>query len=221
MLYATTYYDNVKPRRRVRHLPTAGRGGGHPQAASSAWRAILVDGDGRMVGETRPRGPVGSICPDTENAPPCGGAERLRNHRIPEKLPRTANRLLRSPRRQTKLSSRNAAKRPGRPYCNGPPGPISSLRGKHTFANAPGFRDRGASPAALAQLPMDFGRIVLSVKPYSPGLPLSFRPHGATPMPFRREVPTLVAATAQYSATVSAKAASLPAFLGFQVGDVP
>ena len=106
MLYVTTYYDNVKPRRRVRRLPTAGRGGGHPQAASSDWRAILVDGHGRMVGETRPRGPVGSICPATKNAPPCGGAERLRNIACPEKLPRTANRLLRSPRRQTKLSSR-------------------------------------------------------------------------------------------------------------------
>ena len=78
MLYDTTYYDNVKSRRRVRRLPTAGRGGGHPQAASFDWRAILVDGDGRMVGETRPRGSVGSICPDTKNAPPCGGAERLR-----------------------------------------------------------------------------------------------------------------------------------------------
>jgi hypothetical protein len=78
MLYATTYYDNVKSRRGVRHQPTAGRGGGHPQAAASAWSAISVDGDSLLVGETRPRGPVGSICPDTENAPPCGRAERLR-----------------------------------------------------------------------------------------------------------------------------------------------
>ena len=79
MLYVTTYYDNVKPRRRVRHQPTAGRGGGHPQAASFPWPAILVDGHGRMDGETRPGEPVGSICSDTENAPPCGRAERLRN----------------------------------------------------------------------------------------------------------------------------------------------
>ena len=73
MLYVTTYYDNVKSRRRVRRLPTAGRGGCHPQAASSDWRAILVDGHGRMVGETRPRGSVGSICPATKNAPPAAG----------------------------------------------------------------------------------------------------------------------------------------------------
>ena len=65
--------------------------------------AMLLDG--RMVGETRPWGPIVSICPDTKNAPPEGGAERLRNTPCPEKLPRTANRLLRSPRRQTKLSS--------------------------------------------------------------------------------------------------------------------
>ena len=77
MLYVTTYYDNVKPCRRVGRLPTAGRGGCHPQAASSDW-PILVDGHGRMVGEARPRGSVGSICPATKNAPPKGGAERLR-----------------------------------------------------------------------------------------------------------------------------------------------
>lgn len=77
MLYVTTYYDNVKPCRRVGRLPTAGRGGYHPQVASSDW-PILVDGHGRMVGEARPRGSVGSICPATKNAPPKGGAERLR-----------------------------------------------------------------------------------------------------------------------------------------------
>ena len=38
--------------------------------------AMLLDG--RMVGETRPWGPIVSICPDTKNAPPEGGAERLR-----------------------------------------------------------------------------------------------------------------------------------------------
>ncbi len=77
MLYVTTYYDNVKPCRRVGRLPTAGRGGYHPQVASSD-RPSLVDGHGRMVGEAPPRGSVGSICPATKNAPPKGGAERLR-----------------------------------------------------------------------------------------------------------------------------------------------
>lgn len=36
--------------------PTAEPGGGHPQAASFPWPAILVDGHGRMDGETRARG---------------------------------------------------------------------------------------------------------------------------------------------------------------------
>ncbi len=87
MLYATTYNDNVKPRRRVRRLPTAGRGGGHPQAASFIWPAIPVNGDGLLDGETRPRGSVGSICPDTKSAPPYGGAEKLRNIAYPENFP--------------------------------------------------------------------------------------------------------------------------------------
>lgn len=59
VLYATTYYDNVKSRRRVGRLPSAGRGGGHPDAVSFVWRAIPVDGDGDghrlLVGEIRPR----------------------------------------------------------------------------------------------------------------------------------------------------------------------
>ena len=87
MLYATTYNDNFKPRRRVRRLPTAGRGGGHPQAASFIWTAIPVDGDGLLDGETRPRGSVGSICPDTKSASPYGGAEKLRNIAYPENFP--------------------------------------------------------------------------------------------------------------------------------------
>ena len=151
--------------------------------------AMLLDG--RMDGETRPWGPIVSICPDTKNAPPEGGAERLRNTPCPEKLPRTENRLVRSPRRQTKLSS------------TVPPSTVEGLTAtdrqaqflllteKHTFANAPGFRDEVPASPLLAQLPMDFGRIVLSVKPYSPGLPLSPSIRTVPPVAVRREVPRL------------------------------
>ena len=192
MLYVTTYYDNVKPRRRVRRLPTAGRGGYHPQAASSDWRAILVDGDGRMVGETRPRGSVGSICPDTKNAPPDGGAERLRNIACPAKLPRTANRLLRSLRRQTKLSSGKAAKLPEGLTATGRQAQFLPLTEKHTFANAPGFRDEVPASPLLAQLSDGLRSYRLSVKPYSArSPPLSFDPHGATRTVPMREVPHL------------------------------
>ena len=61
MLYVTTYYDNVKARRRVGRLPTVGRGGGHLQAASFASRAILDDGDSLMNRETRPPEWIGQI----------------------------------------------------------------------------------------------------------------------------------------------------------------
>ena len=65
------------------------------------------------------------------------------------------------------------------------------LTEKHTFANAPGFRDEVPASPLLAQLPMDFGRIVLSVKPYSPGLPLSPSTRTVPPVAVRREVPHL------------------------------
>ena len=84
MLYDTTYYDNVKPRRRVRCRRLLNAAGavrtrwGHPQAASfpgaPSWSTATAGGSVRPARG----GPVGSICPDTENAPPCGRAERLR-----------------------------------------------------------------------------------------------------------------------------------------------
>jgi hypothetical protein len=191
MLYATPYYDNVKSCRRVGRLPTAGHGGGHPQAASFPWPAIPVDGDGRRVGEARPRGPAGSICPDTENAPSCDGAEKLRNIACPAKLPRTANRLLRSLRRQTKLSAEMPPSVSAGFAATGCQAQFLLLAEKHTFANAPGFRDEVPASPLLAQLPMDFGRIVLSVKPYSPGLPLSPSIRTVPPVAVRREVPHL------------------------------
>ena len=181
MLYVTTYYDNVKSCRRVGRLPTAGRGGGHPQAASFVWRATPVDGDGLLVGETRPVEPVGSICPDTKNAPSCDGAEKLRNIACPAKPPRTANRLLRSPRRQTKLSAETPPSVSAGLYCNGPPGPISSLHRETHFRKRSRLSGRGASLAAACAAPdglrsyRPIGQTLLTGSP-----PLSFDPHGAT-----------------------------------------
>jgi hypothetical protein len=137
------------------------------------WSAAPVDDVVRMDGETRPGEAVGSICPDTKNAPSCDGAEKLRNIACPEKLPQTENRLVRSPRRQTKLSSTVPPSTVEGLTATGRQAQFLPFTGKHTFANAPGFRDEVPASPLLAQLPMDFGRIVLSVKPYSPGLPLS------------------------------------------------
>lgn len=62
---------------------------------------------------------------------------------------------------------------------------------EHTFANARGFRDKVPPSPLLAQFPTDFGRIVLSVKPYSPSLPLSPSIRTVPPVTVRREVPHL------------------------------
>ena len=191
MLYVTTYYDNAKPRRRVGRLPTAGCGGGHPQAVSFIWRATPVDGDGLLVGETRPGEPVDSICPDTKNAPSCDGAEKLRNIACPVKRTRTTIRPLRSLRRQTKLSAETPPGVSAGFTATGCQAQFFLLAEKHTFANAPGFRDEVPASPLLAQLPMDFGRIVLSVKPYSPGLPLYPSTRTVPPVAVRREAPHL------------------------------
>ena len=182
-MYVTTYYDNVKPCRRVGRLPTAGRGGYHPQVASSDW-PILVDGHGRMVGEARPRGSVGSICPATKNAPPKG-------HRMPAKLPRTANRLLRSPRRQTKLSSGKPPSLPEGLTATGRQAQFLPLTEKHTFANAPTFRDTVPAVPLLTQLSCAFGRIGNRIKPYSVSLPLLISSTTVPPDGVDEEVPHL------------------------------
>jgi hypothetical protein len=68
---------------------------------------------------------------------------------------------------------------------------LISPRGEHTFANAPGFRDEVPTSPLLAQLPTDFGRIVQSVKPYLPSLPLSPSLHPVPPVMVRKEIPHL------------------------------
>ena len=152
MLYDTTYNDNIKPRRRVRRLPTAGRGGGHPQAASFIWPAIPVDGDGLLDGETRPRGSVGSICPDTKSAPPCGGAE---NYEISptRKISPGHDSTIALTSSPNEAFCRNAAKRLSRPYCNRLPGPISSPLGETHFRKRSWLSGRGASLAAACAAP--------------------------------------------------------------------
>ena len=44
---------------------------------------MLLDGHDWLDGETRPRCRVGSICPDAENSPPCGGAEKFMKRPLP------------------------------------------------------------------------------------------------------------------------------------------
>jgi hypothetical protein len=65
------------------------------------------------------------------------------------------------------------------------------LATEHTCANAPGFRDGVPPPPPLSRLPMDFGRIVPSVKPYSPGLPLPISTATVPPDGVSGEVPQL------------------------------
>jgi len=164
MLYATTYNEYFKPRRRVRRLPTAGRGGGHPQAASFIWTAIPVDGDGLLDGETRPRGSVGSICPDTKSASPYGGAEKLRNIAYPENFPGA----------RFDYCAHFVAKRLSRPYFNRLPGTISSPLGETHFRKRSWLSGRGASLAAACAAPDGLRSHRPIGQPYSPGLPLSF-----------------------------------------------
>jgi hypothetical protein len=119
------------------------------------------------------------------------GLKGYETHRSPAKLPRTAIRLLRSLRRQTKLSSGKPPSLPEGLTATGCQAPFLLLSEKHTFANAPGFRGEVPASPLLAQLPMDFGRIVLSVKPYSPGLPLSCSARTVPTVAVPGEVPHL------------------------------
>lgn len=119
------------------------------------------------------------------------GQKVTKGHRIPAKLPRTANRLLRSLRRQTKLSAETPPGVSAGFTATGCQAQFLLLAEKHTFANAPGFQDEVPASPLLAQLPMDFGRIVLSVKPYSPGLPLSCSARTVPTVAVPREVPHL------------------------------
>ena len=195
MLYATTNYGNVKPRHRVRHLPTGGRGGGHPQAtpSSGAPSRSTATATATACWSVRPaRGDPSTRSVLIRKKPrQKAGLKGYETHRSPAKLPRTAIRLLRSLRRQTKLSSGKPPSLPEGLTATGCQAQFLPLTEKHTFANAPGFRDEVPASPLLAQLPMDFGRIVLSVKPYSPGLPLSPSIRTVPPVAVRREVPRL------------------------------
>ena len=221
MLYDTTYYANVKPRRRVRCLPTAGRGGCHPQAASSDWRAILVDGDGRMVGETRPRVSVGSICPATKNAPPCGRAERLRKviacrqnypgQRIAYCAHFVARRSFLPGNRQ--VSRKALLQRAARPN-------FFPSRRNTLSQTLPSFRDTVPAVAAAYAALRGLRSYRQRSNPTHRSPPLSFVHHGATRCgrrggsPFRLQLLRSVA-------PLSPHFPSLPAFLGFPPPDVP
>lgn len=52
---------------------------------------------------------------------------------------------------------------------------VLAPRGAHIFANAPTFRSTVPTVPPFSWLPMRFGRITQSVKPYSVSLPLSLR----------------------------------------------
>ena len=189
MLYDTTYYANVKPRRGVRRLPTAGRGGYHPQAASSDWRAILVDGHGRMVGETRPRGSFGSICPATKNAPPCGRAERLRKviacrQNCPgQRIAYCAHFVA---RRSFLLKRRQAFQQA---YYNGLPGPISPLT-RNTLSQTPQpFGTRCQPCCCLRSSPVPSVVSATESNPTQSVSPSSFLPPRCHPMVSMRRFP--------------------------------
>ena len=219
MLYVTTYYDNVKSRRRVRQLLSAGRVGdirkrrhssGAPPrlTATACWSARPAQGyrsaRSDLIRKT-PRHATGlksyEISPARQNHP----GQRYR--------------LLRSPRRQTKLSAETPPGVSAGFTATGRQAQFLPFTGKHTFANAPGFRDEvPASP--LAQLPMDFGRIVLSVKPGTHGSPLSCS---------ARTVPTVavpgrgshLGGLLRNTTPLSPHFLSLPAPLGFPPPNVP
>ena len=181
MLYGPTYYDNVKSlpstpapaNRRMRWAVRKWRhsSGAPPRLTATAyWSARPAQGNRSarsvLIRKT-PRLATGlksyEISPTRQNYPG----------------PRFDS--LRSLRRQTKLSAETPPGVSAGLTATGCQAQFLLLAEKHTFANAPGFRDEVPASPLLAQLPMDFGRIVLSVKPYSPGLPLSCSsPHGAT-----------------------------------------
>jgi hypothetical protein len=199
--------------------PTAEPGGDRPQAASFPWPAILVDS--LLVGETRPRGSVDSICPDTEKAPPEGRAERLRNSSQSGKITPDRDSTIALTSSPDEAFFRETAKSPGRPYCNGLPGPISSPHGETHFRKRSRLSGRGASLATACAAPdglrsyRPIGQTLLTGSP-----PLSFDPHGATRRgpergsPFRLQL-------LRNATPVSPHFPSLPAPLGFPPPDVP
>jgi hypothetical protein len=185
MLYATTNYGNVKPRHRVRHLPTGGRGGGHPQAtpssgapsrstatatATACWSVRPARGDPStrsVLIRKKPRQKAGlkgyersshsgKIAPDSES---------------PVALTSSPDEAF----------FRETAKSPGRPYCNGLPGPISSPHGETHFRKRSNLSGHGASRAAAHAALLCLrsyrqqNQTLLSQSP-----PLPFHLHGAT-----------------------------------------
>ena len=144
-------------------------------------------------GSVRPArgGPVGSICPDTENAPPCGRAERLRmviafrqnypGQRIAYYAHFVAKRSCLPGNRQ--VSRKALLQRAARPNF--------SPHEEHTFANAPTFRDTVPAMPLLSQLSCAFGRIGNRIKPYSVSLPLLISSTTVPPDGVDEEVPHL------------------------------
>ncbi len=110
---------------------------------------------------------------------------------MPAKLPRTANRLLRSLRRQTKLSSGKPPSLPEGLTATGRQAQFLPLTEKHTFANAPTFRDTVPAVPLLTQLSSAFGRIGNRIKPYSVSLPLLISSTTVPPDGVDEEVPHL------------------------------
>ena len=147
MLYVTTYYDNVKPCRRVGRLPTAGRGGYHPQVASSDW-PILVDGHGRMVGETRPRDRSARSVLLRKTPRQKAGLKGYERSSHAGKITPDSESPITLTSSPNEVVFRETAKSPGRPYCNGPPGPISSPHGETHFRKRSNLSGHGASRAA-------------------------------------------------------------------------
>lgn len=125
-------------------------------------------------------------------------------------------------RRQTMLFHRHAAKRVDSLTATGRQAFLPPSGHTH-FANAPGFWDEvPASPLRYcAQLPMGFGRIARSVKPYSPSLPLV--PSSATvpPVRVRKETPRLDCRYCAPKRHCLSITTSLPAFRRFPRLDVP
>lgn len=115
---------------------------------------------------------------------------------------------------------RETAKSPGRPYCNGPPGPISSPHGETHFRKRSNLSGHGASRAAAYAALLCLrsyrqqNQTLLSQSPLSPStctVPPDAVRRGS---PFRLQLLRSVA-------PLSPHFPSLPAFLGFPPPDVP
>jgi len=160
-----------------------------------------------------------------ESAPEKPGRLKLQQnisttrHQCSKRSPHSRTRSL---RRQTKLSVKSLPSDLTGQHYNRPPSLSPQDSGAHSSQMLTAFGTRRQPCRCLiSQLPTDFGRIVLSVKPYSPSLPLSTSSAPVPPVDVCGETPHLDCSYYEIQRHCLSKVTSLSAFLRFPQLDVP